>query len=182
MKWIFLFCALFSATLHASDVDVRMCGVKVSWLENFFTHANDIRAKCIEQAYEANKRKLEAELDQLHKTQQQLAQELKKYAYKVDYNIVRCDPPQGQAANPQRTAKCRDLIRAENAIIDRIDEIMGWKSKPLPENRAQVSNAEVTPPCPSKERLQQIQAIRYFNPTLYQTWERCVMLQPENYY
>ena len=182
MKWLLLLTLLYSLPVRASDVDVRMCGTKVSWLENFFTHANDIRVKCIEQAYEANKKKLEAELEQLQKTQQQLAQELKKYAYKVDYNIVRCDPTQGQPANPQRTAKCRELIRAENAIIDRIDEIMGWRSKPLPPNRSQVSNAEVTPPCPSKERLEQIQAIRYFNPGLYKTWERCVMLQPENYY
>jgi hypothetical protein len=33
------------------------------------------------------------------------------------------------------------------------------------------------PPCPDADALEKMRAIRYFHKNMYQTWEKCVVLQ-----
>lgn len=163
-------------------VDVSMCGAKPGFLASLLTDAKEIRIKCINDAYEANKKKTLAEVNLLNDMQKQLEVELKKVAYVYDGFMLRCSPGGGPPPNPARTKKCQELNDARNALIDRINTLMGWNERPLPPKREETTNAEVTPPCPSKEDLKKIQPIRHFNKKLYQTWERCVTMQPENFY
>jgi|GEM_PF-1084114 hypothetical protein len=163
-------------------VDVSMCGAKPGFLASLLTDAKEIRIKCINDAYEANKNKVLAEANELDLLQKKLGEELKKVAYTFDYGMVRCSPPSGQPQNPARTKKCQELNEARNAVIDRINTLMGWNERPLPPKREETTNEQITPPCPSKEDLKKIQVARAFNKKLYQIWERCVTLQPENFY
>lgn len=163
-------------------VDVSMCGGKPGILENLFTNAKEIRIKCINDAYEANQRRVISEANELDKLQEQLKQELQKVAYTFSYTMIRCSPPAGQAQNPERTKKCQELNEARNAVIGRMDKLMGWKDLPLPPQREETTNEQITPPCPSKDDLQKLQVARAFNKRVYQTWERCVTLQAEGFY
>jgi hypothetical protein len=159
-----------------------MCGAKPGFLASLLTDAKEIRIKCINDAYEANKNKVLAEANELDLLQKKLGEELKKVAYTFDYGMVRCSPPSGQPQNPARTKKCQELNEARNAVIDRINTLMGWNERPLPPKREETTNEQITPTCPSKEDLKKIQVARAFNKKLYQIWERCVTLQPENFY
>lgn len=159
-----------------------MCGAKPGFLASLLTDAKEIRIKCINDAYEANRNRVLAEANELDKLQKKLGEELKKVAYTFDYAMIRCYPPSGTPQNQVRTKKCQELNEARNAVIDRMDKLMGWKDLPLPAKREETTNAQITPPCPSREDLKKIQVARAFNRKLYETWERCVTLQPENFY
>ncbi|MBY0516953.1 MAG: hypothetical protein K2P81_08600 [Bacteriovoracaceae bacterium] len=181
LKLILLLTSTFLISGYG-NVDVSMCGGKPGFLESWLTNAKEIRIKCINDAYEANKQKTIAEANELDKLQKKLGEELKKVAYTFDYTMIRCSPPAGSPQNPARTKKCQELNIARNAVIDRIDKLMGWNERPLPAKREEATQSQITPPCPSKEDLQKIQVAKSFNRKLYETWERCVMLQPENFY
>lgn len=172
---------LASGTL-GGPVDVAFCGPRPGMLEKLFTNAAEIRRKCIEDAYEANRQKLIAEANELDKLQRTMQDELKQVAYTYSHGMIRCSPPAGTPANPARTRRCQELNDARNAVIDRMNTIMGWNDRPLPPKSEPVSNAQVTPPCPTKEQLDKLRAVRHLNRKAFETWERCVQLNPENYY
>lgn len=175
--------ALLSSALEAAAPPIYAhCGARPGLFERFLTDAEEIRIKCINDAFEANKRKTIEEANQLDAVQKQLKTEIDKVAYTSTLTMVRCDAPAGQPKNPARTAKCRELNEARNAIIERINTLMGWNERPLPANRAAITTPNITPPCPPREDLARIQPIRHFNRRLFETWERCVQLQPENFY
>jgi hypothetical protein len=175
--------ALLSSSLEAAAPPIYAhCGAKPGFFEKFLTDAEEIRIKCINDAFEANKRRTIEEANQLDVVQKQLKAEIDKVAYTSTLTMVRCDPPQGEPKNPARTAKCRELNQARNAVIERIDVLMGWNERPMSANQINTTIPQITPPCPPRDDLARIQAARHFNRRLFETWERCVQLQPENFY
>lgn len=179
---LILVSAYFTQAFGLTSPAYAQCGARAGFLERLLTDAEEIRIKCINDVYEANKRKTLEEANQLDAVQKQLKSEIDNVAYTSTLTMVRCDAPAGQPKNPARTAKCRELNEARNAVIDRINTLMGWNERALPVNRAATTTPDITPPCPPREDLARIQAARAFNRRLFETWERCVQLSPENYY
>ena len=158
------------------------CGTRPGLLERLISDAEKIRTKCIDDIYEANKKKVQKELDELHQANLLLSDEIKKSAIKVNYNIVICSPRKGEPArSPELISRCNELVNAKNAIISRIEEITEWESKRPVISPTKATPEHIVPPCPSKENLKKIQSVRMFNRKLYKTWERCVTLDPESY-
>lgn len=177
MKKMILFCLLLqSFTAFSVDNIYGSCGARPGVLESFFTQAKKIREKCVNDIYEAEKKKTQKEIDDLYATNKVLDEELKKVAYKVDYAMVRCHPGRGEAGNPAREKKCSDIVETKNNIISRIDKLMGWDARPQPKAEENITAAKIAAPCPSQDELNKMQSVRYFNKALYQTWERCVNL------
>lgn len=172
-----------SGVLHAAD-PYGSCGTKPGFFDRLINDAEKIRLKCIDDIYEANKEKVRKEIEDLHETSNNIGIELKKVAIKVDFNIVQCSPRSGEASrDPKLVQRCQELVSAKNAVISRIDELMGWNDRPRSRdnNKANANTASISPPCPSKEKLKEMQVARMFNRKLFQTWERCVTLDPTNY-
>lgn len=173
---------IITTPLHAEGPNYGMCGGKPGVLEKLFTDAEKIRIKCIEDAYQANKEKVRKELEDLYAMNTKLDLELKKSAISIKYNMVQCTPKYGE---PKRSAKliqrCSELVAAKSAVVYRIHELNGWNAKPIAK-KSTITNAEITPPCPSKEKLKEMQVARMFNRKLFVTYERCVTLNPENIY
>lgn len=184
---LFLFFAIaliMDGKIQASET-YATCGVKPGFLANLLTDAEKIRVKCIEDIYEQNKEQTRIEVEELDHTIGQLGTEVKKVALKNEYNMVQCDPRNGEPKrDPKLSARCHELVRTRNALISRMDELLGWSERPRPKPRpdGKVSASELTPPCPSKEKLKEMQTARIFNRKLFQTYERCVTLNPENDY
>ncbi|MDO9182228.1 MAG: hypothetical protein Q7U04_07455 [Bacteriovorax sp.] len=178
MKIIILFFFLTgqNATLQASEI-YAVCKGKPSTFERLFTDATKIREKCIKDIYDEEKRKTEQEIEALYALNKSLDIELKKVAYKFDYNLVRCRAEGDEKANDSRTKKCGEIVTAKNSILTRIDKLNGWEIKPDFRDVNKDANLDsLKPPCPSQEELNKMQAGRYFNSKLYKTWERCVTL------
>lgn len=178
MKKLIIFFAILhlASTSFAADNIYAQCGNKPGVLESFLTQTSKIREKCINDIYEAEKKKTEKEIDELYAANKLLDGELKKIAYKIEYNVVICHPARSEKADPAREKKCSELVDAKNNIITRIDKLMGWEKKPKPKNEDNVTSENIAAPCPSQVELNKMQAIRYYNKKLYQTWERCVNL------
>lgn len=156
-----------------------MCGAKPNLLDKFLTDAEKIRIKCIEDVYAAQQEAIRKELQELHETSQKLSSEIKKVAIKSTYNTVQCAPRPGEPVrDPKLVSRCEELVVALNRIVDRMDELNGWSSKPKPKLTDDNTNIAATPPCPSKEKLEEMKPVRMFNRKLYQTYERCVTLAP----
>lgn len=83
---------------------------------------------------------------------------------------------------PEKKDRCHEILQTQRTLIIRLDKLMGWERKVSAPQKTAVKNSDVQPPCPSKEELDKMQAVRYFHKKLYKTWERCVSLNPENYY
>ncbi|PIP89151.1 MAG: hypothetical protein COW01_00230 [Bdellovibrionales bacterium CG12_big_fil_rev_8_21_14_0_65_38_15] len=174
--------SLSSFSILGSDtVNVAHCGARPSFLENLFTNAESIRVKCIDEAYEANRIKVLEEANQLSDMIKAMEVELKVVAYEYSYAMIKCTPRNSERRDEARIKKCREINEARNSVIGRMNDLMGWNT------RAEVRNEnttieEITPPCPSKSDLDKMKPVRYFNRSIYQTWERCVQLNPMNYY
>lgn len=178
MRLLMTITLLLSFASFADENPYGSCGKKPGALEGFFTQAKKIREKCINDIFEAEKKKTEKEIEDLYAANKALDEELKKVAYKVEYNMVLCHPPRGEQGNPVREKKCSEIVQTKNNIVSRIDKLMGWEKKPLPKVEDNVAVESMAAPCPSKDELNKMQAIRYYNKKLYQTWERCVQLNP----
>ncbi len=176
---IFSFTSL--SLLAVDTVDVAHCGAKPGFLENLFTNAQSIRVKCIDEAYEANRIKVLDEANELSDMIKAMAVELEQTAYEYTYGMVKCEPRRGEPRDEARVKKCREINEARNSAIGRMNDLMGWNTRAV----ARTENTtieEITPPCPSKADLDKMKPVRYFNRRIYQTWERCVQLNPMNYY
>lgn len=173
----FFFLFIITTPLHAEGPNYGMCGARPGMINRLFTDAEKIRIKCIEDAYQANKEKVRKEIEDLYAMNTKLDAELKKSAVKISYNMVQCSQS-GRA--PHLIKRCESLLAAKIAVVSRIQELNGWNAKPVAKN-PKVSNAEINPPCPSKEKLKEMQVARMFNRKLFVTWERCVTLNPEGY-
>jgi len=176
------FFCIFSIPVHADGPNYGMCGEKKDMITRLFTDAEKIRIKCIEDAFQANKEKVRREIDELYAINTKLTAELNKAAIKVNFNMVQCSPKYGEPKRaPHLIKRCEELIAAKTAVIYRINELNGWNEKPITKN-PKVKNTEVNPPCPSKQKLKEMQVARMFNRKLFVTWERCVTLNPEEYF
>lgn len=173
---LFIMALMVSGFVHARP-SYEMCGAKPGLLEGLFTDAEKIRIKCIEDVYKANQEAIQKEVADLHATSQKLSLELKKVAIKVDYNIVQCSPRTGEPPRAQKLIdRCSELVRANNAVISRIDELMGWSERPKPKPTDSNAAINATPPCPSQAKLEEMKVARMFNRKLFETYERCVTL------
>ncbi len=181
--FIFALGLLTSGLLHAVTV-YQACGAKPSFLDRMLTDAEKIRIKCIDDYYEKVKEKVRLEVEALHEAHKKLNVELKKVAIKVEVGRVECSPRRGEAErSPELIKRCQEIVLAQNAILYRIDELMGWNEKPRPQPSANTTPASIVPDCPSKQKLKEMEVSRMFNRKLFQTWERCVALgDPSEYY
>lgn len=168
--------ALVISGLVQARPTYEMCGAKPGLLDRLLTDAEKIRIKCIEDVYAANQEAIRKEVAELQATSQKLNAELKKVAIKVDYNIVQCSPRNGETRDPKLVAKCQELVSAQNGVISRIDELMGWNERPKPKPTDSTATITATPPCPSKQKLEEMKVARMFNRKLFKTYERCVTL------
>lgn len=182
IKLIAALVLVLSLPCFASDtVDVAHCGARPGLLERFLTNAQSIRIKCIDEAYEANRVKVLEEANELSDMIKLMEEELKQVAYSYQLGHLSCEPRNGQPRDENRVKKCREINAARNSAIDRMNNLMGWNSRVIVRNEA-TTVKDITPPCPSRADLDKMKPVRYFNRRIYQTWERCVQLNPENYY
>ena len=172
MKILMTFLFLYSSLLYASKPDTSQCGEAPGLLGRMFTDAEAIRRKCINDAYDAPQRKVLEEANALSDMIKKLEVELKKVAYDYKVYTVRCTPGAGDKKDPQRVKKCNEINSARNAIIRRMNVLMGWNSAPRPQ-RDKITERDLTPPpCPSPQDLEKLRPVRYFNKAAYQIWER----------
>ena len=167
--------------LGSDSIDVAHCGARPGFLENLFTNAQTLRIKCIDEAYEANRIKVLEEANELSDMIKAMALELEQTAYHYDFAMIKCEPPSGQPRDEARVLKCRQINAARNSAINRMNDLMGWNTRAIARTES-TTIEEITPPCPSKADLDKMKPVRYFNRRIYQTWERCVQLNPMNYY
>lgn len=163
--------------------DYATCGPKPGLIDRMLNDAEKIRLKCIEDAYEESQQAGRLEVAQLYEISKKLDGELKKTAIKIVNNNVQCAPRPGERSrDPKLVARCQELLQAQNTITARINGLMGWSKRPKPKATDSHANISSTPPCPSKEKLKEMQVARMFNRKLFVTYERCVTLNPENYF
>ncbi|MBC7428478.1 MAG: hypothetical protein H7336_07700 [Bacteriovorax sp.] len=181
--FLFVVALLVAGVLQAQNNPYMACGARPGILENLFSNASKIREKCVEDIYEANKKKTAKEIEELSVTSDKLGAELKKVAIKVNFNIVQCVPRPGEPARDAKLIKrCEDLVTAQNAVISRMDDLSGWSDRPRKKSSDDNKSvqASITPPCPTKEKLQDLQVVRAYNKKLNEMWERCVIEMNEN--
>ena len=182
MRIVITFLFLYSSLLFASKPDVSQCGERPGLLGRMLTDADEIRKKCINDAYDAHQRKVLEEANALSDLSKKLEVELKKVAYDYKIYTIRCTPGPGDKKDAARTKKCNEINSARNAVINRMNVLMGWNSAPRPQ-RDKITEKDITPPpCPSRQDLEKLRSVRYFNKGAYQMWERCVNLGASNYY
>lgn len=181
--FFFFIASLTMGGLAQAQPNYAMCGPKPGIIDRMLHDAETIRIKCIEDAYEASREAVRVEVAELYATSKQLDAEIKKSAIKVDFNRVQCVPKPGEIdRDPKLVARCQELVKAQNSIISRIDELMGWNERPKPKTTDSNATISATPPCPSKAKLDEMKVARMFNRKLFVTYERCVTLNPENYF
>lgn len=168
---------IFTTTVLAADVS--MCGARPNVLSRFFTDAEKIRVKCINDAFDLEKKLRDDEVQKLDIIQKKLDLDIKKVAYKSTLTILLCDN-EDHTWPKNKIEECHRLNEQRNAVISRIDHLMGWDipmKSSLKSSPESIQNNQVEVPCPSAEELQKIQGIRYFDKKAYKTWERCVNLR-----
>lgn len=171
---ILFFLSFGCFNLAVSDDLYRSCGPKPGFFAGLISDAEKMRIKCIEGIYEENQAKIKKEVEELYEVNQQIKNELTQVAAKVNYNIIECSPgSNGVVRTPLQISRCKELVLAQQVVIGRIDELMGWNEKFKAQN---ADAALVEPPCPTPETLNKIKPVRYFHRKLYKTWERCVVL------
>lgn len=172
--FFFVITLVVGGALHADNEIYGSCGGKPSTLDKLFTNAAKIREKCIEDIYEANKEKTRKEIEELANTIDQLNAEIKKVAIKSSVGLVQCEPRYGEAARDKKLIKrCQDAVAAQNALIDRMDTLAGWKEKPRP--KSDVKNVEdaLNAPCPPDHKLSDLRVAATYNRKLFKMWEHC---------
>lgn len=166
-------------TSFAGD-EFAQCGAPVGLFKDLFTNARHVREICIETLRQENQKKKQEELEEIQRAMKKVDNKLKAVAYSYESNRVYCESRTPfEAPSKERTKECRELLASKNALITRMDYLMGWDRK-LTSKKVE-STKEVELGCPNKEELQKIKAVRYFNKKLYQTWERCVVLRAEDF-
>lgn len=182
MRIIFIFLFLYSSLIFASQPDIAQCGERPGLLGRMLTDADEIRKKCINDAYEAHRRKVLEEANALSDLSKKLEIDLKKVAYEYKGYSIRCAPGPGDKKDSQREKKCNEINSARNAVIKRMNVLMGWNSTPRPQ-RDKITEKDIAPPpCPSSQDLEKLRAVRYYSKGAYQMWERCVNMGAANYY
>lgn len=181
--FIFALGLLASGILHAMTA-YQACGAKPSFLDRMISDAEKMRIKCIDDYYEKVKEKVRLEVVALHESHKKLDAELRKVAIKVEVGRVECSPRRGEPErSPKLIQRCQEIVVAQNAMLSRIDELMGWNEKPKPKPNSNTSAVTIVPDCPSKQKLKEMEVSRMFNRKLFETWERCVALgDPSEYY
>lgn len=181
MKSLSLILLLWSSlALATEEVEIGHCGERPGLVAQFFTDLDEIRTQCINDAYDENRKKLLDEANELSGFIKKIDEELKTVAYKYDRLQLVCEHPNHPKNKVQQ---CRDLSQARKSAVNRMDTIMGWNERTITQKKNSTTRVEqITPPCPSKDDLAKIQQFRYFNQRMYQTWEKCVNMNAENYY
>ena len=171
------------STLVMAKTDYAICGPKPGFIDRLLNDAEKIRIQCIDDAYKASQQAAMTEAAQLDEISKKLDVELKKSAIKIANNRIQCAPKPGERPRDSKlVAHCQELLSAQNVITGRINNLRGWSKRPKP--KATDTNAKIaeTPPCPSKAKLDEMKVARMFNRKLFVTYERCVTLNPENYF
>lgn len=178
-KILFLFAiSMMTSGLVHAEANYAMCGARPGLLERLISDAEKIRIKCIEDAYKANQEAVRVEVAQLIETNKKLTAEIKKVAVKVEYNRVQCEG--GASRSSKTVARCNELLKAQIAVVKRIQFLMGWSERPKPKPSDKDATITATPPCPSKAKLEEMKVARMFNRKLFVTYERCVTRSFEN--
>lgn len=153
------------------------CGARPSALKRLLTDAEDIRLKCIDDYFVAQKEANARLATQVSEEIQKQKEVLKKSAYKTDDLLLRihCDFPMEIPSSKVRTEQCRRELALYNGLIAQLDHIMGWDRsvvKPVSGAAEQIQK-DLELPCPDEETLGKIQPVRYFKKNLYKIYERC---------
>lgn len=175
--------SLLTSSLVEANPNYATCGPKPGLIDRMLHDAEKIRLKCIDDAYESSQQAARLEVAQLYEISKKLDIEIKKSAIRVSNNNVQCVPRPGERSrDPKLVARCQELLKAQNGITTRTNNLMGWSNRPKP--KAADSNASIaaTPPCPTKEQLDKMRPVRMFNRKLFVTYERCVTLNPESHF
>lgn len=152
------------------------CGTKPGVISKLISDADEMREKCINDVYREYLEERDKEVRELHEYSKYLEQEVKKVAVKATIMLVDCGVETKR--KPELVFRCRQLNAERNAVISRIDRLMGWDQNFRTAAAKNVPAKDLpAPPCPSSTELNEIKGIRYFNKKLYQTWERCVSLR-----
>ena len=182
-KILFLLTILMMSSFIEAKTNYAVCGPKPGLIDRLLNDAEKIRLKCIDDIYKASQVATNSELAQLAEISKKLDIEIKQKAIKIDKNYVQCSPKPGERARDRKIeARCQELIRAQNVITERMNNLRCWGKRPRPKVTDKNASIAVTPPCPTKEKLDQMQVARMFNRKLFVTYERCVTLNPENYF
>lgn len=182
MKTVIHLGLLLSFGLSPSPVQAGNfgCGGKPSVFERLLTNAEEVRLKCIDDYFAAQKEKnarLAAELSAAIKMQKQV---LRQSAYEADKALltVSCAFPASIPSAKQKTEQCRKELALYQGLIAQLDHLMGWDRALT--KRTQGSAEEIREslelPCPDEQTLNKIQPIRYFKKNLYKVYERCRIL------
>lgn len=171
---------VLSLSTFAND-DIAQCGATPNFLTDLFTNASHVREICLETIKQENKKKKAAELAQIQNTLKEVDKRLDEVAYSNSETRVYCEPrSSNQDPDQERTKKCRELLASKNALIARMDYLMGWDRR-LARAPEKLSAQDIQLDCPSTDELKKIRAVRYFNRNLYQSWEKCVTLRADDF-
>lgn len=176
MKKTLLLCFILSIPFSIFAQDYSQCGPKPGVLERLFTDVEKVRAKCIDDIYNKHRDQVLREANTVSDLIKQVQTELGKVANNYDpyMGVVNC--------KAEQRPRCEELVTTLRALVDRLNKLMGWdKVMSAPKTNA-VKTVDMKAPCPSKEELDKMKGVRYFHKKLYQTWERCVQLNPESYF
>ncbi len=176
MRKTILICFVLLFPFAVLAQDYGQCEPKTGVLERLFTDVEKIREKCINDVYNKHREQVLREANELSKLIKQVQIELGKVSinYSPYAGLVRCKPKQ--------EARCNELIHTLKTLIDRQNKLMGWDKAISTKKTNTVKPADLQAPCPSKQELDKMKPVRYFHKKLYQTWERCVQLNPERYF
>lgn len=180
-KSLFLIAVMFVASVEAqvktktTGPNYGSCGPKPNMFSRLISDADKMREKCINDVYQEYLEARDKEVRELHEYSKYLESEVKKVAVKVTMILVDCGVETKR--NPQFVLKCRQLNAERNAVISRIDRLMGWDESFRTAASENVAAKDLpSPPCPSSTEMERIKGIRYYNKRLYQAWERCMVL------
>ena len=181
--FLFVLSTVLTSILVEAKTNYAVCGPKPGLIDRLLNDAEKIRLKCIDDAYIASQKAVNTEVAQLQEISKKLDIEIKKTAIKIDKNHVQCAPKPGERSrDPKTVARCHELISAQNVITRRINNLLGWSKRPKPKTSDSNASIAETPPCPSKQKLDEMKVARMFNRKLFVTYERCVTLNPGNYF
>lgn len=168
---LFILFPLFSFASEVSEI----CGKPQGWLPNLFNDLEKTRIKCVNDYYDKKKVENDAEIARLHELHKEMQKDLQKTAYKVEYNRVLCFNKDDPSYPKERMKRCLEIVRAQNAILQRVDILNGWIQKVESTPKSQISNQTLDAPCPTQQQLNELQAVRYFNKRAHEIWTKCAL-------
>ena len=176
MKKTLLFILTFIISTSVWAQYYSQCGPKPGVLERLFTDVEKVREKCIDDIYNKHREQVLREANAVSDLIKQIQKELGKVAVNYDpyMGVVNC--------KSESKERCEELVATLRALVTRLDKLMGWDRVMAAPKQSNVKPADMKAPCPSKEELDKMKGVRYFHKKLYQTWERCVQLNPESYF